>query len=132
MKTLLLLASLVFVAGCHWPKSEISTNKHQAGMAVLISSHTLSIKADAGKIHWVTDGEIGLPSGGTDPSGLMVLKVGDRTVQKPDHHSFTMFEVAEIKEKSVVMDYEYKFNHGPFGKNVITIDRGQVEVDFKE
>ena len=122
---------MALAAGCTWPKSEITTNKFQSDMEVLIGSHTVSVQPEAGKVRLVTDGEIGLPSGGTAPSGGLVLGVGDRMVRKPDHHSYTVFKVSEVKAESVILDYEYKFNHQSFGKNLVTIDRGQVEVGYR-
>ncbi len=59
------------------------------------------------------------------------LSAGE-TFSHPDDHGGTTFLVKEIRKSGVILEYKSTFDHRSFGKKVITIDEGQIDVSYKK
>jgi hypothetical protein len=49
----------------------------------------------------------------------------------PDHHLKVSFRISSIDSTSVQIKYEYKFDHRSFGKELISIDTGEIRFNYK-
>ena len=57
------------------------------------------------------------------------MGLGEKFFQPDDHGTIT-FVLKEVNSSGVVIGYEEKFNHRSFGRNLITIDEGEVKVAY--
>lgn len=49
-----------------------------------------------------------------------------------DHHLVLTWRVDDVSEAGLGVSYEWRFDHSSFGKALITIDRGRVQLPFRE
>jgi hypothetical protein len=59
-----------------------------------------------------------------------VLSIGDVLATQPDEHATSWCRLAAIDHDGIILEYESTFNHQSFGKNLITIDSGQVRLPW--
>jgi hypothetical protein len=132
MKRILLLFLFVFVAGLGCgPKVERTVGKNKSGTEAYLRAHILELYPVNGKASFVTDGELGIDDKGKGWSKEFVLVAGEQFQAQPDHHASSTFEIKAVNSTGVALKYSSKFNHLSFGKNLITIDEGEIELPFK-
>lgn len=93
-----------------------------------LNKHLLSIKRDGKNVRIVTDGQY-VSSG--DKSPEFVLKPGESFERIPDRHSTLSLRLLSADSASVRFIYEEKFDQRSFGRNLIDIDTGEVEVSIR-
>lgn len=62
--------------------------------------------------------------------GMGTLRLDD-TFSKADHHLSLTWRIEGISAAGVQIGYEARFDHGSFGKDLITIDRGRVRLPYR-
>ena len=128
--------SLVMVlGGCHKPAVpavEKTVGKNQIGMEDYLNAHFITVVPDSGKVRFMTDGSLGIGNWGNSWQSEFSLGVGEKFQARPDHHLSSSFEVRGIGMKGVVLKYQTKFDQRSFGKNLISIDEGEIEISYKE
>ncbi len=129
--------ALVLV-GCHdpaidrTPAIERTAGKNKAGMEQYLNAHLLAVAPDSSKVTFITDGRLGIGDWGKSWQREFALETGGKFQGAPDHHSSSSFEVQTIGARSVLIKYQTKFDHRSFGKNLISIDEGEVAIAYKE
>lgn len=79
-------------------------------------------------VHVVSDGSL-VSVDKREPD--FYLRRGDVFVL-PDHHGSVKFVLKNIYFGGADFEYESTFDHRSFGKNLLTVDRGMVRLDFKK
>ncbi|HEX2586124.1 MAG TPA: hypothetical protein VHL14_13420 [Steroidobacteraceae bacterium] len=131
MKIKLIVIAILLLAGCHSTQTEVTTNKNKEGMTSYVNAHITSVAVGTDKVRFVTDGRI-IPATHPVPANEpFFINIGERLRTAPDHHTSTEFVYKGIRDGSVLLEYEQTFDHRSFGKNLITIDRGEVLVSLK-
>ena len=117
--------------GCQSPRVEKTIGKNKTGMETYLNAHLLTLSPSSNKVAFSSDGELGV----RDEAGAwqkdFILGKGEKFMAQPDHHASSSFEVENIKPDSVMVRYLSQFNHTSFGKNLITADEGEIEIQFK-
>jgi hypothetical protein len=49
-----------------------------------------------------------------------------------DHHLSLTWRVDDVSQAGVGVSYEWRFDHGSFGKDLISVDSGRVLLPFRE
>lgn len=125
------LCLAVIISSCNGSQVEKTQGKHKAEIQIFLDAHLTLIKPDINSVFFGSDGVVGIQ----DVKGVwqkeFVLKQGDTFLTQPDEHASSTFEVAQIKPESVVLKYTSTFDHSSFGKKVISIDEGEIEIQYK-
>jgi hypothetical protein len=125
-----LLVALILV-GCDQPQTDATSNKNQEAMAAFVNAHTITIAPESDKVRILTDGRL-IPSSPTASANeSFVVGVGESIKTSADEHAFSIFTYRSARVTSAVFDYETRFDQRSFGKNVVSIDRGEIEVAFR-
>jgi hypothetical protein len=61
-----------------------------------------------------------------------VLSIGESFKGRPDHHSGSTYTLKGIESAGVVIAYESRFDHRSFGKNRISVNRGELRLQWKD
>lgn len=123
----LLIATLLIGCG---PKVERTVDQNRAWTEHYLNKHILAVSFSSGRVAFVTDGEVGIFDKDTHWQKEFTLINGQSFQSQPDHHASSIFELKEVKPKGVVLKYSNKFNNVSFGKNLISIDEGEIEVPY--
>ena len=59
------------------------------------------------------------------------LTPGDSFYGPTDHHSSTTIKLTGIDKNGLLLDYEMRFDHRSFGKDLISVDSGSVVLPLK-
>lgn len=125
----------IVLSSCHnsaAPAVKNTVAKNQIGMEEYLNAHLITVLPDSGKVRFMTDGSLGIGNWGDSWQSEFALGVGEKFQTQPDHHSSSSFEVRGISVKGIVVKYQTKFDHQSFGKDLITIDEGEIEISYKE
>ena len=87
-----------------------------------LKSHLVSVAKNSDKVHLVTDGKIWARE--------IDLTIGQKLNSSPDHHGSFFYAVKDIAKSGVLVEYETQFDHRSFGKDLITIDKGEFEIGY--
>ena len=131
MNTKFLTIVIILLASCHSIKTEVTTNKNKEAMTTYVNAHMISVAVGSAKVRFVTDGRIIPASHSVAANEPFFINIGERLRTAPDHHTSTEFVYVGLRDNSVVLEYEQTFDHQSFGKNLITIDRGEILVSLK-
>ena len=131
MKIKILIVAAFLLAGCNSTKTEVTANKNSEAMTSYVNAHMISVAVGSAKVRFVTDGRIIPASHSVAANEPFFIKIGERLRTAPDHHTSTEFVYVGLRDNSVVLEYEQTFDHQSFGKNLITIDRGEILVSLK-
>jgi len=75
----------------------------------------------------LTDGWIVSMDGRKD----FVIYRGQKFRRSPDHHAWAFYTLKEARQAGVVLAYESGFDHHSFGKDLVTVDRGKIEIPYR-
>lgn len=121
---------LLFLFGCGMakaPKIEKTINEQKGWFEKYFTEHVNTIDRANGKtIKLKTDGRIQSNEGLSE----FEVKVGEEFKNPPDKHSRIRYTLKEIHEDGVIVEYESCFGHRSFGKNLMTIDTGEIFVKY--
>ena len=107
------------------------SGKEQQWFKDRFEEHLIQLVRVNGQTRFVTDGFFIADRTGTDHPHDFTLGVGGAFCRPPDHHAAVRLWVRQIDDDGVVVEYESRFNHISFGKNLITIDRGTVRLPWE-
>lgn len=65
-------------------------------------------------------------------TGEFDLKVGESFKHRPDHHLTSCYTLKAIEPTGIIIEYETRFDHRSFGKNLINVDRGELRIHWKQ
>jgi hypothetical protein len=127
------LAIIALLGGCATPTIIRTQNKHVASIQDSLEKHVLSVEYRNGLVVFFTDGTYGVPLPKSKRwADRFEVPVGGHFFRRPDHHSTMTLQVAAIGGEAVELTYTSRFDHGSFGKNEKTIDRGRVRLKWKQ
>ncbi len=131
---MLLLLLFVFAGGAMATETK-QTQAEQANWLVKsLTSHLLEIEEskenskNTGRAHIVSDGQY---TKGPARESKFTLAPGESFQGPPDHHSSSTLSMISIDSKSLKLNYEMRFDHRSFGKDLITIDKGSIALPLK-
>ena len=111
------------------------TQAEQANWLVKsLSSHVLEIKEskenreNIGRAQLTSDGKY---TKGPNRDSKFTLAPGESFQGPPDHHSSSTLTMVAIDTKGLKLNYEMRFDHRSFGKDLITIDKGSIVLPLK-
>ncbi len=99
-----------------------------------LSTHLLEIKESKDnkdnreRALIVSDGQY---TKGPNRETKFVLAPGESFQGPPDHHSSSTLSMVTIDSKSLKLNYEMRFDHRSFGKDLITVDNGNIVLPLK-
>jgi hypothetical protein len=93
---------------------------------ILNSIETLEWQDASGTITQFT------PKGRIAASGRNLTIKNNQPVSIPDDHGSSEFMLVEIGENKAKIAYQSEFHHLSFGRNLITVDGGVVELDVRK
>lgn len=119
--------------GCSPQGSQVerSVAKNKLEMESYLNAHILSSYSFDGKVAFVTDGKLGVYNSDQKWGNEFTLQIGGQIQTQADHHILTVFELKRVERSLLVLNYLSTFDHISFGKNLISIDEGEVEVPLK-
>lgn len=91
-----------------------------------LNSHLLEIKENnenKGKAQVASDGHY---TKGPNHESKFTLAPGESFQGPPDHHSSSTLTMVTIDSKGLKLNYEMRFDHRSFGKDLITVDKGNI------
>ncbi len=59
------------------------------------------------------------------------LRIGESFYGPPDHHSSTTIKLTGMDKRGLLLQYEMRFDHRSFGKDLISVDTGSVVLPLK-
>jgi hypothetical protein len=62
---------------------------------------------------------------------FFIYDLGD-TFDLPDHHGNVRFTLKKISPAAIFLTYRTSFSHMSFGKNLVTIDEGELEIPLRK
>jgi hypothetical protein len=127
----LLVVWLAYACRPNEPTVERSVGKTQTAIASYLSAHLVEMRNGSAQVSVVTDGKLGIFAEGEKWTNKFILRKGDRFQTQSDHHAYFFFEIERLNPASVSIRYSSTFDHRSFGKNLITIDEGEVELPIK-
>lgn len=104
------------------PKIEYITNEYLEETKKLLEHNITNLQPHNNKISINTKGLLG--------EKLAIVGTGETLADIPDDHGNMLFTVGKITKEGVYIKYRTEFDHNSFGKNLITIDKGQVFLEF--
>lgn len=96
-----------------------------------LSTHLLEIKEskeNIEKAQIVSDGKY---TKGANRETKFVLAPGESFQGPPDHHSSSTLTMVTIDSNGLKLNYEMRFDHRSFGKDLITVDNGNIVLPLK-
>jgi hypothetical protein len=103
---------------------------HKQELVVFLTKHWAIAVVDADTIQVATDGTIGAGSWGSSWQQTFSLSVSDKFQSRPDKHASFAFELIRINKNGIILKYQATFDHRSFGKNLISIDEGELEIPY--
>lgn len=134
---LLLLFLLVFAGGAMATETKQTQGEQANWLIKSLSTHLLEIKEskehrdnrdNKGKAQIVSDGKY---TKGAKRETKFVLAPGESFQGPPDHHSSSTLTMVTIDSKELKLNYEMRFDHRSFGKDLITVDNGNIVLPLK-
>lgn len=120
---------LVFGVGAGFLRNEPKVEYHQGEnykiFKDLLEEHVLTIEPHGDQVLIITDEVFSVGKKGK------LMFVGDSFSGEFDHHSETTFMIQKIEELGVTIKYESKFDHRAFSRDLISIDRAEVYLDWR-
>ena len=108
-----------------------TTNQQQSWSLKFLNENVLSCKRIDDSVAFRTTNKLGIGQWGQSWHQSFVLGRDGGFFLVPDHHMKLNFRIASIDSASVHMKYEYRFDHRSFGKELISIDSGEIRFNFK-
>ena len=93
-----------------------------------LTNHLLEIKDNKNTAQITTDGQY---TKGSSRESKFSLAPGESFQGPADHHSSSTMNIIAIDGKGLQLNYEMRFDHRSFGKDLITVDKGSVVVPLK-
>ncbi len=96
-----------------------------------LTTHLLEIKENKEnreKAQIVSDGQY---TKGANRETKFVLAPRESFQGPPDHHSSSTLTMVTIDSKGLKLNYEMRFDHRSFGKDLITVDNGNIVLPLK-
>lgn len=118
------------ITACDTPVQK-TTDKYKAQLQNYLQTHLKFSKTEVDRVSIITDGEVGMYDNSKNWRKEFEIKKGDKFFASADHHSSTSFEITAISSQSFTVRYLTEFNHKSFGKNLISIDQGEVIIENK-
>ena len=138
-----LLVSIVFAAAGSKQRAQIAALVERAGVTKgtknqqaqvwqdQFNKHVTGISLQASQVWMASDGYFRIQTSFGEASAKFLLKPGDVFYGPPDHHATVNFRLKEIEPDGAIIEYESKFDHRSFGKNLITVVKGTFKVLLK-
>jgi hypothetical protein len=96
-----------------------------------LDENVLSCRRIDDSIAFRTTAKLGIGQWGHSWNQNFLLAREGGFIIAPDHHLKVSFSIASIDSASVLLKYEYQFDHRSFGKELISIDTGEVRFNYK-
>ncbi len=131
---LLLLFSFVFTGAAMATETKQTQGEQANWLIKSLSTHLLEIKEskdnidNKGRAQIVSDGQY---TKGPNRETKFVLAPGESFQGPPDHHASSTLTMVTIDSKGLKMNYEMRFDHRSFGKDLITVDNGNIVLPLK-
>ena len=125
------LLVVFLIAGCNSTQTEVTKNKDKEAETSFFNTHIVSMTLESDKVRFVTDGKLTPVSPAAPANESFIIGVGERLITSPDEHASTEFTYRGVRDSSALFEYESRFDQRSFGKNLISIDRGEILVSFK-
>ncbi len=119
-------------------KKEFTENKEKEWHEKQLNENIVKIEYDNDSVHFVSTGRFGLYiesptfTGQRDWIIDFHLKIKDNFYHQPDHHALMDYELFNFNENFLTLKYTSSFDHRSFGKNLITIDTGIINLKYKK
>jgi hypothetical protein len=65
-------------------------------------------------------------------TGDFTLAVGESFMHRPDHHLSSRYTLKTTNATGVVIEYETRFDHRSFGKNLINVSKGKLRIPWQK
>jgi len=111
-------------------RTQKTKDVHRAANEAFLKAHVVSLIPEGKGVAICSDGQLGLTDGDGAWQREFHLEKGDRFRSQADQHASSIFEVKEIKPDMIVVTYQSRFDHSSFGKNLVTVDEGEVGIRF--
>ena len=128
---MLLIAAMGFGCGPPADKVERTAGRDKSRTENYLKAHVLLMYPVSGRTLFVTDGKLGVYDSGHNWRKEFTLATGEGFQAQPDHHASSHFDIKDVNRLGVVLKYSNRFDHGSFGKGLITIDEGEIKLTFK-
>lgn len=105
-----------------------TTGEQTEWMKKAFALHVKSLSLQKGSAHFVTDGFF-QKAGKSD----FLLSKGETFEGQQDHHASSTFTCTGVHEKDGVgIQYQSSFDHRSFGKNLVSTDKGSLQLPWKK
>jgi len=127
--TLFILLFFSFFAGAVVATETKQTQGEQANWLInSLTTHCLKIATSGGNAMIRSDGQYTKDKA---RESEFTLATGESFYGPTDHHSSTTIKLTGIDKKGLLLQYEMRFDHRSFGKDLISIDSGNVVLPLK-
>ncbi len=119
------------------PKKEFTENQEKNWHSEKLNDNLSKIEYIDNSVHFVSGGRFGIFSKSKefpnekDWATDFTLKKGEKFYNQPDHHACIDYEIIDFDKNSVKLKYTSSFDHRSFGNNLITTDKGVIELKYK-
>ncbi|MBX9689672.1 MAG: hypothetical protein K2X27_23375 [Candidatus Obscuribacterales bacterium] len=124
MLAILLLGQVLISGGVAMATETRNTSGEQAKvLSESLKKHILQASASDGKAKLVSDGHYTKAQ-----QKEFFLAVSESFDGPPDRHSSTKFSLKSILPTALKLGYESRFDHNSFGKDLVTIETGEIDL----
>jgi hypothetical protein len=109
------------------PRTEQTQNEQRDWVVEYLTKHITACAVEGAAVSISSDGAVVSDDG----SKSFRLQAGGTFRNLPDHHASLYYTLKEIGAGTIAVGYESRFDHRSFGKDLITIDSGVVELNCK-
>jgi hypothetical protein len=129
----ILLMNMLFNCSPAEKPSQIkkTSNQQQSWSLNYLSENVLSCQRIDDSVAFRTTAKLGIGQWGHSWNQAFVLGRGGVFFLAPDHHMKVSFQIVSIDSAGVLIKYEYRFDHRSFGKDLISIDSGEIRFHYK-
>ena len=113
-------------------KTEKTIGKNHAWIVKSLNEHLLSLTGSSNTVKFSFNGEYGIYNQNSEWVKEFELKKTESFSAQPDHHTSRELTVLKILKNAVLLGYRDKFDHRSFGKNLITLDSGEIMIEYRE
>lgn len=131
---LIFLFLFVFSGAAIATETKQTQGEHANWLVKSLTAHLQEIreikesKENKAKAQITSDGQY---TKGPNRETKFVLAPGESFQGTPDHHSSSTLTMVTIDSKGLKLNYEMRFDHRSFGKDLITVDNGNIVLPLK-
>jgi len=106
-------------------------NQHQSWSLNYLNENVLSCQQIHDSVAFQTTTKLGVGQWGQSWNQKFILGKEGEFFLSPDHHLKASFRIESIDSAGMQIRYEYQFDHRSFGKDLISIDSGEIRFNYK-